>query len=149
QASRRLSCSRQQLEERVEALQIEWPLWRELPQNRAELVLELEHARGEEVCERRLDVAQLLHVGDEARALDREHEPRGRLGVPARKRIGTLEAVERAVDLDRVELPARVLELAPVCEPFGIEHAPPVGVRPTRDPDPDLGGQAGRATSRT
>jgi len=43
---------------------------------------------------------------DKAAALDREDKIRGRLGVPALEEFRPLQGVMRAVDLDRVDMPA-------------------------------------------
>jgi len=43
-----------------------------LPQERTQLLLEAQHAGGEEVGERRLDVAKLLQMRDKPAALDGE-----------------------------------------------------------------------------
>ena len=58
-------------EKRLEGRRIEPEVRRELPQHRAELARRPQHAGREEVRHRRVDLAQLLHVRDEARPLDR------------------------------------------------------------------------------
>jgi len=100
--------ARQQREEMIEPFGGEAEARRELPQHGPELLLEPQDARGEEIGERRLDFAQPPDMGDEARALDREHKTLRRLVVPSGKGIGALQPIERAVDLDRVDLPAGI-----------------------------------------
>src|SRR5690606_3395492 len=125
----------QQREEAREAVAVEGEVGRELPEDGAELVAEEQHAGGEEVGERRLDVAQLLHVGDEAAALDGEEEAGRRRVVPAAEAGRALERVERAVDLDAVEPTARVLEFAAARQSGRIEAVVPAPVRPAGDAD--------------
>src|SRR5712671_5318824 len=109
---------------------------RELPQAGAELFLEPQHARGKEVGERRLDVAQPPDMGDEPRALDREDKAVGGLVIPPGKSIGALQPVERAVDFDRVDLSAGVGEFIGLYETWRIEISAPRPVGPAGDPDP-------------
>jgi N-carbamoyl-L-amino-acid hydrolase len=130
--------ARELLEEAGHPLRVVAELRRQLPQERAELVVEGEHPGGEEVRERRRDVAELLHVRDEARPLHREDEVLRRLRVPLPPRLGPLQGVERAVDLDRAQAARGELELAPLRQARGVEHAPPRRVAPPRDADPDL-----------
>src|SRR5204862_2725424 len=94
----------QQSEERSQAIRVEAEGGRKLPEDRPQLVGKAEDTRRKEVRERRLDVCQPLHVGDEAPALDREEKVRGRLLVPGAIAVGMLERIERAVDLDGVEV---------------------------------------------
>src|SRR5690606_11214645 len=61
---------RQERKERLEAGWVETEVRRELPEDRAELLPEPQHARGEEVGERTLDALQLLHMRDVAAPLD-------------------------------------------------------------------------------
>jgi len=58
-----LGVARQECQEMVEALGIEAKGRRELPEDRAELFLEPQHARGKEIGERRLDLAQAAGHG--------------------------------------------------------------------------------------
>src|ERR1700760_1200288 len=78
---------------------------RQLPENRAQLGAERQDAGGQEVRQRRLDVAQLLEVGDEPRALDGEDEVVRGLRRPRLPALRTLQGVEGAVDLDAVHAP--------------------------------------------
>jgi hypothetical protein len=139
----------EQVEERREPLGVErQPGW-ELPENRAEFVVECEHPGGEEVRQRRLDAPELLQVRDEAPALDREAEV-GRCGVPpASVPLGPLQGVEGAVDLDAVHSPGQVFELTPLRQALGVEDSPPAGVDPARGPDADLGGALGSGRQRS
>jgi len=98
----------------VEALGIEAKGRRELPQAGAELFLEPQHARGKEIGERCLDLAQPPDVGDVARALDREDKALRGLVVPPGKSVGPLQPIEGAVDLDRLDLPAGIGKLVGV-----------------------------------
>ena len=100
--------ARQQREEMIEPFGGEAEARRELPQHRAELLPEPQDTGGEEIGERGLDLAQPPDVGDEARALDREDKILRGLVVPTGKSVGALQPIERAVDLDRVDLPAGI-----------------------------------------
>src|SRR5215470_8304369 len=111
---------------------------RQLPQNRTELLAQVGHTRGQEVREGELDASELQHVGDIARAFDREHEVLLRLATPARVVLGTLQGMERAVDLERIEHARRVLELAPARQALGIETAAPGRVAPPGKADADF-----------
>src|SRR5690606_5748676 len=111
---------------------------RQLPQNRSELVGQLEDAGGQEVGQGHFDVVQLLVVGDEPAAFDGVDEVVGsRLVPPSTCRRGS-EAIERAVDLDAVEDVGGVLEFSRLGQSFRIESLAPAGVVPTGDTDPDL-----------
>src|SRR5439155_1486675 len=81
------------------------------PQKRAKLLLQAQHPGGEEIGERHFDVPQLLHVGDKAAALDGKDKAVRRLVMPAREGFGALQRIMRAVDLDRVEMPAGIVQL--------------------------------------
>ena len=71
----------------VEPLGVESEPRRELPQKGPELLFEPQHAGGEEIGERRLDVAQLLQVGDEPAAFDGEDKAFRGLVAPSCERI--------------------------------------------------------------
>jgi len=129
--------ARQEGEERPEPRRVEPELRRELPQDRPELLVEREHARGEEVGERRRAVAELLVVRDEAAAFHREYEVIGRLGVPAPIARRPLQRIERAVDLDALEPPAGVVELLCLGQAERVEDPSPRRVAPPRDADAD------------
>ena len=111
---------------------------RQLPQQRSQLVLQGQHPGAEEVGQRRVDVAQLLHVGDEAAALDREHEARRGLGRPAVVAGRPLQGVERAVDLDRGHPGGRVGQLLPMRQALGVEVPAPGRIDPAGDADPGV-----------
>src|SRR5258706_12794764 len=142
-ALRQLGCgarvARQQAKEGLEAGCIEREALRELPQHRAELLVQGKHTGGEEVGERCLDVLELLHVGDEAPALEGEHEAGRRLGMPGAIQLGPLQGIEAAVNLDRVEALRGIAQLVALAQPLGIEAATPTGVAPTRDADANRG----------
>src|SRR5690348_13654235 len=57
----------------------------QLPENGSELRPEREHAGGEEIGQGHFGIAKLLHMGNEAAALEREDEARRGLGAPAAK----------------------------------------------------------------
>src|SRR5438067_4359008 len=107
----------------VEPLGIEAETRRELPQKGPELLFQPQHPRGEEIGERRFDVAQLFQMGDETAALDREDKIVGRLVMPAREEFGPLQRIMRAVDLDRLEVPAGIGELVALTQFLGVEAA--------------------------
>src|SRR4029077_15846814 len=91
---------RQQREEMIEALRVELEAGRELPQERAELFLEPQHAGGEEIGEWRLYIIQLFEVIDEPAAFPREDKTLRGLVIPPGKRAGPLKRIMSAVDLD-------------------------------------------------
>ena len=122
---------------------------RQLPQDRPERVAERQHARGEEVGQRRLDVAQALEVGDEPAALDREDEVVGHLAAPLGPARRALQGVEGAVDLDRGQLRGGVLQLAALRQPLRVEVATPGRVGPPGDAHPCLAHVAQARTVRT
>ena len=88
-------------------------------------------------ADRHPHVRELLHVGHEAGALDREHEAVGRLGGPGDVVLRLLEGVEGAVDLDRREVPGRELELTALRQAGGVEHGAPRCIAPAGDPRAD------------
>ena len=132
-------------EEVGEAGSVEVELRRELPKDGAEFGSEGEQAAGEKVGEGHFDVTELLHVGEEARALEGEEEVVRGLGGPAAEVLGALEGVEGAVDLDGGKVLGGELELATLREFRRIEDAAPRFVAPAGDADADLaaGGGAG------
>ena len=72
-----------------------------------------------------------------AHALHRENEPLRRLLAPLGEGGGRLRAIERAVDLDRGQVLARVLQLARMWQAVRIEHPAPGLERPPADAGPD------------
>src|SRR5690606_3911583 len=123
--------ARQLPHECIESFRVEPTPRRELPEDRPELVTEPEHARREEVRERRAHIVELFHVRDEAAALQGKPKARRRLLIPRRKAGGSLQRVKCAVDLDRIESTAGVLELPTVGEAARVERAPaPAGIGP-------------------
>src|SRR3954451_14100103 len=57
-------CTREHLQKLLEFFLVVVPPWRKLPKYRTKLLTEKQHARSEKVCEGRLHVDQLFHVGD-------------------------------------------------------------------------------------
>jgi hypothetical protein len=106
--------ARQPRQELSQDVLIEGQVRRQLPEDGPEFGLQRQHPGGEEVGQRRVDIAQLLQMGDEAAALDREHEVGRRLFGPAVIGLGTLQSVKRAVDLDRSEPLGRVGQFGPL-----------------------------------
>src|SRR4029453_1879914 len=92
----------------------------ELPQDRAEPGPELGDAGLQEALDGFAGLRELAAVDGIARPLDREHEALRRLRAPLGKGCRRLRAVEGAVDLDRREALAGVLELARMRQPLGI-----------------------------
>ena len=117
------STARQELEEGLEVRRRTLGR-RELPDDRPELV-ELGQAAADEALDRFAGLAEHAPVGRVARGLDREHEVVGRRVAPLREARRALRAVVGAVDLDRGDLPARVLELARLRQPGRIEGLAP------------------------
>ena len=116
---------------------------RQLPKEGAELVAQVGDAGGEEVRERRLDVVKTQHVRDIARALDAEDEARRRVVVPGGVILGSLQRIERAVELDRRQGARRVFELPVLRQALGVKRsAAPRRVAPAGDADADCAGPA-------
>jgi hypothetical protein len=90
---------RQTLKKSLDPPGVELKVRRELPEEWAELFLEAQHARGEEVRERHIRL-EPQHVRDVPRAFHREHEIRWRCLVPDAIVFGTLKRIERAIDLE-------------------------------------------------
>ena len=130
----------QEVEEGGEFFRGEAHLRRELPEDGTDFVAELKEAAGEEVGERLLDVFELEHVGDEARAFDGEDEARWGLLRPGAVAGGPLHGVEAAVELDGGEVLGGELELAALRKFGRIEDAAPVAVTPAGDADADFAG---------
>src|SRR5438045_2102966 len=95
--------ARQELEEFAEARLVPAELRRKLPEDRPELFTQAEHPGSEVVCQRLADVAQLLHVRDEAGALECENKIVRRLAIPFLEAARALQRIESPVDLDRIE----------------------------------------------
>ena len=70
----RCSVVGQQGKKVFEAPGIEFEVRRKLPEDRPELVLELQHPGGEEIRQRLFDILEPAGMGDIARGLDREDE---------------------------------------------------------------------------
>src|SRR5690348_8393120 len=108
-----------------------------LPEDGTELLAQRQEALGKEGGERLLNADELLHMGDEAAPLEREDEIVRRLLVPATEAVRSLQRIEGAIDLNRVEGTTGKFELATVRQAFGIEIASPGGVEPAGDADAD------------
>src|SRR5687767_4569359 len=135
---------RQPLEKGLEACRIEAEHRRKLPQERPELVAQVEDPRGEKIRQRSFEVLQAQEVRNVARALDAVEEAGRRLAVPLVVVLRSLQRVERAVDLDGGKVPAAELELAALGKAFGIPDAAPGCVTPSRDADSHHGRNATR-----
>ncbi len=127
----------QQGQEGAEQLRVIAHGWRKLPQEGAELVLELQGAGGKEVGHGLVDVPQASDMSDVARRLDAEHEVVGRGIAPAGKAFRGLQRVEGAVDLDAGHGPGGVLEFPALHQPLGVEVTPPGRVAPAGYADMD------------
>src|SRR5262245_22352554 len=77
-------------------------------------------------------------MGHELRRFDSEGKILGHLIGPGLERLRLLERVKRAVDLDRGDLPARVLELLLLRDSFRVKGASPGGVNPAGHAYADL-----------
>lgn len=127
---RRIAVLRQQRQETLEKIGIESHVRRELPEDRPKLGAKPQQAGGEEIGERRLDLAQPQHMGDETRSLDRKDEIVGRFVAPAAEAFGTLQTVEGAVDLDRRKVPGGVGKLLLLRQALRVELAAPGRIGP-------------------
>src|SRR5262249_19634701 len=120
-----------------EILRVELLGRRHLPEHRAKLRFQLEHAAREETLDRLPGLRQHAAVGWELRTLEREHEIVRGLSRPFAKALRLLRPVEGGVDLDRGEPAAGVLELTRLRQPLGIERAAPRLEYPAADADTD------------
>src|ERR1700694_2768647 len=102
----------QKFQEGFDTLGVETKIRRELPKDRAELGAETENARGQEICEGRLNVFESFHVGDEARAFYGENKIVGGGGGPGLEILGALERIEGAVDFYGAKNAGGVFEFA-------------------------------------
>ncbi len=144
----RLGVARQDREEMVETLGVKFKSRRELPQKGAELLFEPQYTGGEEIGERRLYIIQLFEVGDVPAALDREDKRFRGLVMPPGEGFGALQRIMRAVDLDRVDLPAREGQLIGMLQAARIKGAAPAAIVPAGDADVDGASTAHRRTPR-
>lgn len=134
---------REEVEEGAGALPVEGQRGRELPEEGARLVAQLQHAARVEGRQGVLDVGERARVGDEAAALHGEEEP-GRHGVrPAAEEGGRLEAVKGAVQLDGGEGAGEVGEIEARGEARRVEAAAPLGVGVAAGADPHASGHGG------
>src|SRR5262249_40565605 len=127
----------QMLEETTEVGFVEFLRRRELPEHRAEMLSELEHAGIEEMLDRVARLLQHTPVHGKPRSFDRKDKTVRHFACPFAKSRGRLRAVKGAVDLDRGEALARVGKLLRVRQPFGIEHSAPGLVGPSADANTD------------
>src|SRR5581483_9943587 len=81
---------------------------------------------------------KLQHVREIARPLHREDEAIRRIVSPASKAVGDLHAIERAVDLDRVELRRQPGEFLLVVQSLRLELPAPGLVGPAGNADTDV-----------
>ncbi len=141
--------ARQQLQKGLEVLGIEFLGAHELPVDRAEAILQLDQSLRHETLHRFTRVGQHAPVGAEARGLDREHEPVGRVVVPLGPARGLEARIVGAVDLDRGELAAGIFQLALLREVFRIEDAAPWLEGPAADADKEIFSTHGAEYSAT
>ncbi len=127
----------QQCQEPIELFGVETEARGKLPQKRPELFFQPQYARGKEIGERRLDIAQLFHMRDKPAALDREDKISGRFGVPAFEEFRPLQRIMRTVDLDRFDVAAGIGQLVLLAQLPGIEAAAPAAIPPAGDADAD------------
>jgi hypothetical protein len=122
--------ARQSGQERIEGRRVECHRGRQLPKHRAEFCVECQQAGGKEVSERRVDISELLQLGDETAARDRKQEPVRRLTRPTTITGGPLQAVKRTIDLDGAETAGGVAELGSLRQSRRIEATPPARILP-------------------
>ena len=103
----------------------------ELPQDRPELRSHFRQPALEEARDRLGAGGQVLAVDAIAARLDREHEAVRRLVRPLAEGGRCLRPIERAVDLDRAELPAGVVQLLGLGQALREEALAPGLVDPT------------------
>src|SRR5690606_31971509 len=108
----------------------------ELPDQGAEAVAEFGDA-ADEILYLRSGAVQRTRPGDALGRLGGEYEARRRFVAPFGVRGRLLRAVPGAVDLDRRQLAARVLEFAALDQARRVEAAAPGCVGPAADADPD------------
>lgn len=135
---RSASIAGQQFEELSELCFVPTELGRKLPQDRSELFTQTKEARGKKVSERDLNVAQAFHVRDETAAFHAKNEAIWCLLIPPSIARWTLERIKRAVNFNRVELPAREFQRAAMRQTARIENTAPWFVIPSRNADPDI-----------
>src|SRR5215469_1516881 len=129
---------RQQIQESGEAGFVECLLRRELPQDGAELLAQLQHACRKEAVDRRTGCRQIAAVRNKARALQRENEFFRRLVVPTVKARRLLRTVKGSVDFDRCNLAARMGQFGRLRQSQRIEDAAPWRKHPPADPHPNF-----------
>ena len=127
---------RQQLQEALEILRIEFLGLHELPVYRPKLVPELHHPAGEKALDGFGRLGKNPPVRGEPRTLDREYEIVGRFVVPLGEAGRLLRSVVGAVDLDGRQLAAGEFQFPLLREVFGIEGLAPRLVGPSADTDP-------------
>src|SRR5262249_46052192 len=126
--------SRQRLQKRPEAVDVEGPPRRQLIQHGAERCAELRRPR-EEAMQRVARLFQFLHVRQVAARLHRIEKSARRALSPCVERVGFREAIERVVDLDRIEALGVILEPSRLPELCRIKISSPMLILPTRAAD--------------
>src|SRR4029453_1819540 len=128
--------TRQLGKERVHPIRIESKVWRKLPQDRAQLLIKSQNTRRQEVRERRLDAAQLLHVRNEPTAFYRKDKVLRYRSRPRLEAGSALQRVKAAIDLNGVHALGRVPQVLSLWQPFWIERPAPAWVRPASNAHP-------------
>src|SRR6266508_1420668 len=129
--------SGQQVQERLQSLQVQTPPRRQLIEDRAQIFPQ-ESGPIQKSLERRLRVFQPLQMGQVSIRFDRVNESFRRLLAPGLEGLSGGQLIESIVDLDRGERLG--VELEPLLRRrfFRIEAPPPVLVIPARASDVDL-----------
>jgi len=111
-------------------LRVELEAGWKLPEQRAQLLLELKESRGKEIRQGRLDVPQATYMGHEARPLHAEDEAFGRVGIPVRIALRRLQRIERPIDLDAAHCAGSEPQFVLLYQALGVEVTSPRGVAP-------------------
>src|SRR5919198_2558971 len=133
--------ARQDGEQRLQALGIRRPAWRELEQDRSQFLLQPDRAR-QEVIESVLWVFQLFVMGEKAACLDSEAEPRRSGIAPLAKAFRCREAIEAVVDLDSIKALQVKIQHLRRGQAFRVERTAPMLVLPSRGADTNRAGHA-------
>jgi hypothetical protein len=115
----------QHAEEGVDFRGVERLARRQLPEERTELCLQLRQATVDEARQAFSRGAQVAAVDDKAGRLEREHKVIGRFVAPLREHCRRLQSIERAVDFDRGDLPAGVVQLLILGNVFRVKRLAP------------------------
>jgi hypothetical protein len=116
---------RQQLEESLEIVRVEFFGWRELPQDRPELVAERGDARTQETRHRLAGLTEHAAVGDETVAFQRIDKTVRRLVCPFDEGRLLETRIIGAVDLDAWHLPGCVVQLLRLGQLVRVERLVP------------------------